>query len=122
RKQEQIDAWVTEYGKQYPGQIEGVLLKGQIWDEGVFDEAVKGVDAVVHAASPADLQIKTDAETDILKPAVAGTLSILESAKKVPSIKSVAVTSSIVAYIDMDKWVTAGPDALLDEQSWSTVT
>ncbi|GAA5988990.1 hypothetical protein JCM11641_001107, partial [Rhodosporidiobolus odoratus] len=42
RKQEQIDAWVTEYGKQYPGQIEGVLLKGQIWDEGVFDEAVKG--------------------------------------------------------------------------------
>ncbi|GAA5989019.1 hypothetical protein JCM11641_001117 [Rhodosporidiobolus odoratus] len=89
-------------GKQYPSQIEGMLLKGQIWDEGVFEEAVKGVDAVVHAASPADLQIKIDAETDILKPAVAGTLSILESAKNVPSIKSVVVTSSGGAYADID--------------------
>jgi nucleoside-diphosphate-sugar epimerase len=41
---------------------------------------------------------QNDPETDILKPALAGTLSLLESAKKTASVKSVVLTSSSVLF------------------------
>ncbi|GAA5988993.1 hypothetical protein JCM11641_001108 [Rhodosporidiobolus odoratus] len=124
RRQEQIDAWHEEYGSIYPGQIVGLLLGGKIWEDGVFHDAVTGADAVVHTASPMTLQVKTDAETDILKPAIAGTLSILESARRVASVRSVAITSSHVwsTYTSMEEWSAAGPELFLDENSWNPIS
>jgi nucleoside-diphosphate-sugar epimerase len=58
RKQEQADAWLSEYGSKYEGKIETLILEKTITDEGVFDEAVKGVDVVVHAASPAKFDVE----------------------------------------------------------------
>jgi nucleoside-diphosphate-sugar epimerase len=52
RKQEQADAWISEYGNKYPGKIETLLLTKNITEDGAFDEAVKDVDVVVHSASP----------------------------------------------------------------------
>ncbi|KAI0320496.1 hypothetical protein OF83DRAFT_1027405, partial [Amylostereum chailletii] len=63
---------------------------------GAFDEAVKGVDLVVHTASPFHLNAKTPDE--MIDPALKGTLSILESIhKNAPSVKRVVLTSSIVS-------------------------
>ncbi|BGP19204.1 hypothetical protein JCM10213_002100 [Rhodosporidiobolus nylandii] len=121
RKQEQADAWQQQYGSQFPGQIESFVYKGDIGDEGVFDEAVQGVEVIVHAASPGFLTAE-DGERDILKPAVNGTLSILKSAKKAASVKSFVYTSSIAAYTSTkDAW-TDNLALRLNDKSWNRVT
>jgi nucleoside-diphosphate-sugar epimerase len=66
-----------------------------------YDEAVKGADYIIHIASPlvnGELELDTDGyHKYYVQPAVRGTLSILESAKKEPSVKRVIITSSVVA-------------------------
>src|SRR4051812_35713356 len=52
-----------------------------IGTEGAFDEAVRGVDGVIHTASPFVLNVE-DIKRDLLDPAVNGTLNILRSVKK----------------------------------------
>ncbi|GAA5991034.1 hypothetical protein JCM11641_006597 [Rhodosporidiobolus odoratus] len=120
RRQEQIDAWKATNGKGFEGKVDYTLLEGDMWIPGVFDEAIKGVDAVAHVASAGPM-IKTDAETDILKPAIDGTLSILESAKKASSVKAVAVTSSVGAYASIPD-LSAKSGIVLNEKSWNSTT
>ncbi|KAF7192056.1 NAD-dependent epimerase/dehydratase terH [Pseudocercospora fuligena] len=64
--------------------------------EGTFDEAVKGVDAVIHVAS--DTTFGTD-PNEVVKPTVDGVLSILKSAHKEPSVKRFVLTSSSTAVL-----------------------
>ncbi|CAK4035003.1 Aldehyde reductase 2 [Lecanosticta acicola] len=59
--------------------------------EGAFDEAVQEVDAVIHVAS--DTTFDPD-PNKVVKPTVAGVLSILRSAAKTPSVKQFVLTSS----------------------------
>lgn len=61
--------------------------------EGAFDEAVKKVDGVAHTASPFHFNV-TDPYTDLINPAVNGTLNLLKSAIKEPKIQRVVITSS----------------------------
>ena len=62
--------------------------------EGAFDEAIKGVDAIVHPASP--VTDKGEDPTQLIVPAVQGTVGILASAlKHGPSVKRIVVTASI---------------------------
>jgi len=70
---------------------------------GAFDAAVQGVDVVVHMASPlpgAQGTIGKDNETGILLPARDGTVNMLNSAVKSPSVKRVVLTSSSTAVVD----------------------
>lgn len=62
--------------------------------EGAFDEAVQGVDSVIHVAS--DTSFDPD-PNKVVKPTVAGVLSILRSAAKSPSVKRFVLTSSSTA-------------------------
>ncbi|RSL53581.1 hypothetical protein CEP54_010344 [Fusarium duplospermum] len=68
---------------------------------GAFDEAVKGVHAIAHLASPVSLSF-TDPEP-VLETAIQGTRSVLESAINEPSIKSVVLMSSVAAVAAHDK-------------------
>lgn len=63
---------------------------------GAFDEAVKGVNAIIHLASPL-AKPTDDPEKTIIQPAINGTLSILYSALEEPSVKRVVITSSVAA-------------------------
>ncbi|KAF2664579.1 NAD(P)-binding protein [Microthyrium microscopicum] len=68
--------------------------------EGAFDEAVKGVYAIVHMATPVSLQF-TDPEP-VLKTAVGGVRTILNSAieKAGPQLKVIVDTSSITTIFE----------------------
>jgi nucleoside-diphosphate-sugar epimerase len=79
----------------YLGQLTFTIVPN-IEKKGAFDEAVKGVDYVVHLASPL-AKPSDDDEANIIQPAINGTLSILYSALKEPSITRVVITSSVVA-------------------------
>lgn len=82
--------------------------------DGAFDEAVKGVDAIEHTASPFHLRA-TD-PNELIVPAVRGTLSVLESARKHgKGVKRVVVTSSVAAVLD-----TLPHPHTFDETNWNT--
>ncbi|KAF8959849.1 hypothetical protein BDZ97DRAFT_1940549 [Flammula alnicola] len=64
--------------------------------EGAFDEAVKGVAAIEHMASPFHSNVKDPEE--FFRPAVQGTVGILKSAlKNGTDVKRIVVTSSCAA-------------------------
>ncbi|GAA6018331.1 hypothetical protein JCM10207_000808 [Rhodosporidiobolus poonsookiae] len=66
--------------------------------EGAFDEAIKGVDAVLHTASPFHFNIQHP--DDLIKPAVQGTTGALRSAAKEKSVKRVVITASFATIVN----------------------
>ncbi|PPQ88274.1 hypothetical protein CVT25_005437 [Psilocybe cyanescens] len=84
--------------------------------EGAFDEAVKGVDAIAHMASPFHANVKDPEE--FLRPAVQGTVGILKSAvKNGDKVKRVVITSSCAS-------IMSPPDkpTKFSELDWNTLS
>jgi len=79
-----------------------VVVVEDIAKDGAFDEAVKGVDAVEHTASP--FRLDADDPDELVVPAVNGTVGILRSILKDGStrVKRVVITSSGVAIYHQD--------------------
>jgi len=67
---------------------------------GAFDKAVKGVHGIFHTASPISFDLHTFEEVVI--PAVAGTVTLLNSALEHagPQLEAVVVTSSVATIVD----------------------
>jgi len=79
----------------YGDKLELVIVP-DITKEGAFDEAVKGVDAIEHTASP--YHFKADDPNEMILPALHGTTRVLESAfAHGTSVKRIVVTSSTAA-------------------------
>ncbi|KAF8880894.1 hypothetical protein CPB84DRAFT_1851708 [Gymnopilus junonius] len=79
----------------YNDKLELVIVE-DITKEGAFDEAVKGVDGIIHSASPFVPQ--AEKPEDLIEPAVQGTVGILESARKEGhQVKRIVITSSAAA-------------------------
>ncbi|KAK5046241.1 hypothetical protein LTR84_008384 [Exophiala bonariae] len=84
--------------------------------EHAFDEAVKGVDYVIHLASPipdpSQAGGAVDVRKDYIEPAVQGNLGLLRAAAASPSIKRIVITSSgvILNTSPVAPSSTIGPD------------
>ncbi|KAI0707581.1 NAD(P)-binding protein [Cerioporus squamosus] len=79
--------------KSYGVKFEIVIVE-DITKEGAFDQAVRGVDAVAHTASP--VTTKAEDPSEVILPAVHGTVGLLASVLKHGfSVKRVLVTASI---------------------------
>ncbi|GME48194.1 nad dependent epimerase [Neofusicoccum parvum] len=101
------------------GQLTFAIVK-DVAAPGVFDEAVQGVDGVVHTASPFQLSVE-DNVRDLLDPAVKGTTEILEAIHKFnPSVKRVVITSSFASMFDLTKGLR--PGHVYTEADWNPVT
>ncbi|KAH9741353.1 Epimerase domain-containing protein [Citrus sinensis] len=87
------------------------LFKANLLEEGSFDSIVDGCDGVCHTASPFYHDV------ELLDPAVKGTLNVLNSCAKFPSIKRVVLTSSMAAVLNTGKPRT--PDVVVDETWFS---
>ncbi|PWA88945.1 bifunctional polymyxin resistance protein, ArnA [Artemisia annua] len=74
------------------------LYEASLAEDGSFDSAVNGCICVFHTASPVQF-IVDDPQAQLIDPAVKGTLNVLKSASKVPSLKRVVFTSSISAVV-----------------------
>eukprot|EP00831_Metopus_contortus_P082961 TRINITY_DN908_c0_g1_i1.p1 TRINITY_DN908_c0_g1~~TRINITY_DN908_c0_g1_i1.p1 ORF type:complete len:392 (-),score=78.53 TRINITY_DN908_c0_g1_i1:124-1299(-) len=79
-----------------------------------FDEAAMGCDGIIHPASPFPLMMPED-ESLLIKPAVEGTLQILNAAAKSGTVRSVVITSSAVAMVSYVKEQTK----VLTEEDWA---
>ena len=85
------------------------LLKDKGWDR-----AMEGCKFVLHVASPF-IMIEPKDENEYIKPAVDGTLRVLEAAKK-SGVKRVVLTSSMVSMLE-----NADRSIDIDYNSWTNV-
>jgi|SRR5690242_14392241 len=94
RREESIETFKKVFWKHLD-QLEFVVIR-DFTKDGAFSEALSGVNYVFHIASPVPGK-GTDFKEDYLAPALKGTMSLLEAAKTVPSIKRVIIDSSTAA-------------------------
>ena len=89
---------------------------------GAYDEAVKGVNHVIHIASPITNAQTTPEEFQerLITPAVKGTLGMLESAQKTDTVSRIVITSSAVAQVPVPDFMER-PDYVV-EASTRTAT
>ncbi|XVF44647.1 hypothetical protein PTKIN_Ptkin02bG0140600 [Pterospermum kingtungense] len=104
--------WRLEGAKERLKLVRADLLEG-----GSFDDAIMGCQGVFHTASPV-IKPSFDPKAEILEPAVKGTLNVLGSCKKNPSLRRVVLTSSSAAVRARDDIDSKIP---LDESSWSSL-
>ncbi|KAI3419101.1 Epimerase domain-containing protein [Psidium guajava] len=90
------------------------LFKANLLEEGSFDPIIEGCAGVFHTASPFYHDVK-DPQAELLDPAVKGTLNVLKSCSKTPSVQRVVLTSSMAAVVYNGRPRT--PDVVADE-SW----
>ncbi|KAJ4470790.1 D-lactaldehyde dehydrogenase [Lentinula aciculospora] len=82
----------------YGNNFELVVVE-DITKDGAFDEAIKGVDAIAHTASP--FQLAADDPEELITPAVNGTVSILKSALTASTLKRIILLSSCAAILSL---------------------
>ncbi|XP_062171699.1 phenylacetaldehyde reductase-like [Alnus glutinosa] len=92
------------------------LFKANLLEEGSFNSAIEGCECVFHTASPFYYDVK-DPQAELVDPAVKGTLNVLNSCAKSPSVKRVVLTSSIAAVAFNGRPRT--PDVVVDETWFS---
>ncbi|XP_066352868.1 tetraketide alpha-pyrone reductase 1-like [Miscanthus floridulus] len=94
------------------------LVRADLLEEGSFDDAVMACEGVFHTASP--VITKSDSKEEMLDSAINGTLNVLRSCKKNPSLRRVVLTSSSATVRIKDE-ADLPPNVLLDETSWSSI-
>ncbi|KAL7924476.1 hypothetical protein ACQKWADRAFT_286806 [Trichoderma austrokoningii] len=84
----------------YASELTSVIVP-DITVAGAYDEAVKGVEYIVHVASPlaSNTPAGVDYESYLIQPAIRGTVGILESAAKTTGIKRIVITGSILSIV-----------------------
>ncbi|KAL9371429.1 hypothetical protein Peur_036569 [Populus x canadensis] len=111
------DAKKTEHLLALGGAKERLqLFKADLLDEGSFDPVVEGCECVFHTASPFYFTVN-DPQEELVDPALKGTVNVLRSCTKIPSIKRVVITSSMAAVVFNGK--SLAPDVVVDETWFS---
>jgi len=86
----------ADYLKEKFGDKFDYVIVRELTEEGAFDEAVKGVDGIMHVASPFHYNVNDP--KDLIDPAKKGTVSLLSAAlKNGPNVKRIVITSSFAA-------------------------
>ncbi|KAE8361228.1 hypothetical protein BDV27DRAFT_167122 [Aspergillus caelatus] len=118
-RSDQAAANVRKGFSQYSDRLSFAIVE-DIAQPGAFNEAVKGVDGIVHTASPFQTLVQ-DNKRDLLWPAINGTTSILQAAQEyAPQVRRVVITSSMAAVIDVEK--DPQPDHTYTEEDWNPMT
>lgn len=129
---------------QYKSKLDFVQVDdfGDPAGDGLFSEAVKGVDGVIHVASvssegsprlshshsrsQSDGAIQpltydtTDNEKELVLPAINGVRAILKAAAATPSVQRVVITSSFAAVVDLHR--QAPPYFTYTGADWNPLT
>ncbi|KAB2570265.1 putative uncharacterized oxidoreductase [Lasiodiplodia theobromae] len=82
-------------------------------------DAVKGVDGIIHVASPFNYNT-TNNERELVLPAINGVRAILAAASATPTVSRLVLTSSFAAVVDIAR--TAGPEFTYTAADWNPLT
>jgi nucleoside-diphosphate-sugar epimerase len=111
----------TKHLKALAEQTKGSIqfFKGDLLEENSYEAGMQGCELVYHTASPFTTSVNNP-QKDLIEPAEKGTANVLNSAKKIPSVKRVVVTSSCAAiYTDAIDCKNT-PQGVLTEEVWNT--
>ena len=101
-----------------PGSRLTFTFVPDILADNAFGDAVKGVDFIIHVASPLAQGVSSDKfETHLIQPAVKGTTGILFSAKSNPNIRRIVITSSEVAIVPWKSLVGHGSAGIFTDSN-----
>lgn len=92
------------------------IMKADLLVEGSFDDAIQGVDGVFHTASPVLVPYDDNIQKTLIDPCVNGTLNVLNSCKKAPTLKRFVLTSSCSSIRYREDVQQISP---LNESHWS---
>jgi len=101
-----------------PGSRLSFVIVPDILADNAYDKAVEGVKYILHLASPV---VKGEGftpdqfDSHLIAPALKGTSSILEAAYKVQGIKRIVITSSEVAIIPWEEFISKEVDIVFDD-------
>lgn len=95
------------------------LFKADLLQDGVFDEAMHDCELVFHTASPFVMWNITDPQAQLIQPAKRGTLNVLESVERVPSVKRVVLTTSVAAIFGDNCDCAKATNGVLTEANWN---
>jgi nucleoside-diphosphate-sugar epimerase len=100
RSQSKADFFLAQF-QAHHSNLEFKIVQ-DITVPGAFDEAFAdgSIQGVIHSASPMPTQDPNDDPDLHIKPAVEGTLGILNSAARVNTVKRIVITSSTVAALE----------------------
>ncbi|KAH9918740.1 NAD-P-binding protein [Epithele typhae] len=105
-------AHLMDVFSSYGDKLEFVAVEDMTQDD-AFYAAAAAVDAIVHTASPVNLD--ADDPNEEIEPAVRGTLSALRAAAHTPSVRRVVTVSSFAAVVDR----AATGARVYDESMWN---
>jgi len=112
-------AHLRALAERLPGELK--LFQADLLEDGSYGEAMKGCAVVFHTASPFTSKF-TDAQRDLVDPAVRGTRNVLETANLTESVERVVVTSSCASIYGDNIDVAAAPGGVLTEEIWNTTS
>ncbi|KAK9938339.1 hypothetical protein M0R45_015086 [Rubus argutus] len=101
------------------------LFRADLREEGSFDEVVKGCDGVFHVAASMEFSVPVEennegyVQSNIIDPAIKGTLDLLKSCVKSGNVKRVVLTSSISTMTAKDS--SGNPITVVDESCQNPV-
>ncbi|CAM0909959.1 unnamed protein product [Alopecurus aequalis] len=102
--------------KALEGAGEGLqLVRADLLDYESVASAVAGCEGVFHVASPVPSTRSTNPKTEVIAPAVTGTLNVLKACHEA-KVKRVVVVSSVSAVFNNPNWPKG---KVFDENSWS---
>ncbi|KAG5987490.1 hypothetical protein E4U54_004968, partial [Claviceps lovelessii] len=94
----------------YTAQLSSFIVP-DITVPGAYDEAVRGVKYIVHVASPIPKAKEgSDYDSCFIRPAVQGTIGILESALKAGGVAKVVITASLSSIASSER--SASPEII----------
>jgi nucleoside-diphosphate-sugar epimerase len=86
---------LLDLSRRFPDNLS--LFEADLLAEGSFDRAMAGCSVVIHTASPYFHEKPRNPQTQLIKPALNGTLNVLASVNKTETVTRVVLTSSIAA-------------------------
>jgi len=115
RSKEKADALAAAF-PCFKDRIEFVFVDLSSPDS--FNDVLSGLTGVFHIASPVPGSLKKSVKADYLDPAIHGTLGLLRAASRTPSIKRIAITSSIASVLN----ASTDPNHVVTEKDWNPIT
>ena len=106
---------------------EGSSGKLEFWEadllkKGSFDEAMAGCEVVYHLASPFLFGRIKDPYAQLIDPALEGTRNVLDAVNITPSVKRVALTSSVVSVYGDNIDIRDTKGQIFTEEHWNTTS
>ncbi|EFX05083.1 NAD dependent epimerase dehydratase family protein [Grosmannia clavigera kw1407] len=95
------EAQIADIRSRYPdhaSKLEFVVIP-DLTDLSALKDALKGVEYIIHVASPMPSQTATDLKKDYVDPAVKNTTNVLDAAAVTPTVKRVVITASALSVI-----------------------